>query len=767
MHQHYSTPEFEAAFTYSGSDLGAICTDSSTRFRVWAPTAQAVSLLLYSSSDPEDSTPPRELPMAPDVNGTWVLQVPETLSGTYYTYRCVLADKVQEACDPYARASGINGQRSMVLNLPSTDPPLWQEDHNPHAGEAITDAVIYELHIRDLSMERSAPFRHRGKFLALTETGLTTKGGNPIGLDHIRSLGVTHVQLLPVYDFGSVDERRPGYNWGYDPALYNVPEGSYSTDPWDGACRVRELKQTVKALHDAGLGVIMDVVYNHVYDPEQFCLNRIVPGFFCRIAPDGVYSNGSGCGNDTASERSMVQKYIIDSLLFWAQEYHMDGFRFDLAGLLDVETVRSAIRALHAVRPDLLLYGEGWSLPTVPTKRHTPLATQASAQQLAGFGFFNDFLRDLLRGSVFCPDQPGFAAGGPYSSRDLERAFMGMPPWHAEPTQCINYVSCHDNHTLFDRIALTAPDASAQERVSMNNLAAAFSILAQGVPFFQAGEEFLRSKPNPRGGFVENSYRSSDRVNALRWSTLDHPAQAQTLRYYQGLIAFRKAHPGLRLRTREEILSRVHPIAGQSGLVQFHIEEPTAQLLIAFNPTREPIILPLGDDRPWEAHIYGTQAGTRPLFQVSGQCTLAPISATVLVRRREVDVVAALIWEKDRFLICQRPAHKARGLLWEFVGGKVEPGESLTDALIRECREELGITVQPGAVFMQLNHDYPDILIRLTLFHCIISSGTPQLLEHNAMAWITPRQIPEYSFCPADADILKRIEKTYSHRPTL
>ncbi len=379
---NYSSPEFEAAYTYTGQDLGAVWSPESTAFRVWAPTAHQVLLNLYAQGDPSVSDMTAQIEMVRGEAGTWTAEQKGNLHGVYYTYLVDFDGARYETCDPYARAAGVNGLRSMVIDLSATNPQGWDTDRDPHAGKAFTDAVIYELHLRDLSCHASAGIVHRGQYLGLTETGTRTPGGNPTGLDHIKALGVTHIHLLPFYDYGSVDESKPQlpqFNWGYDPVNYNVPEGSYATDAFDGAVRVAELKQAVKTLHDHGLSVIMDVVYNHVYDGGSFCFNRLVPQYFSRVDSQGVYSNGSGCGNDTASERSMVRKFIVDSVNFWVDEYHIDGFRFDLVGLLDVQTVNEIVEAVHRRHPNVVFYGEGWTMDTVLTKADTPLATQANA----------------------------------------------------------------------------------------------------------------------------------------------------------------------------------------------------------------------------------------------------------------------------------------------------------------------------------------------------------------------------------------------------
>lgn len=762
MRNLYDTEEFENTNTYWGHDLGAFWTESQTVFRLWAPTAREVALLLYR--DGLGGEPLTSQQLHPEKNGTWIARRMGNLKGLYYTYLVNVDGQAKEACDPYAKAVGVNGQRAMVIDLRETNPAGWTEARSPFRGKGITDAVLYELHIRDLSMHRSSHIQNKGKYLGLAETGAHTRGGHATGLDHIRQLGVTHIHLLPVFDYGFTDEAspQPQYNWGYDPVNFNVPEGSYATDPFDGACRVRELKQTVKAIHDAGLSVVMDVVYNHVYDRDGFCFNQIVPGYFSRGT-----SNGSCCGNDTASERSMVRKYIVDSVNYWADEYHIDGFRFDLMGLLDIATVNQIVQTVKSRHPHVIFYGEGWQMNTSPVRPGTELATQYLSSLTPGVSFFSDTCRDLLRGSIFDSRAPGFVSGAICDKHTLNACFLGLPHWACQPEQSVNYVSCHDDYTFFDRLALVNPDAPRQTLIRQNRLAAAFVFLSQGVPFLQAGEEILRTKPKGRGKFDENSYRSPDRVNAIRWDTLESPEYQETLAYYKGLIAFRKAHEGLRQTGREAVQASVFPVeTGNPKAVYYRVEDRYHTILAVFNADDQPLTMTLPDGT-WDVNIHDGAAGTVPLFTAQGQVIALPCSATVLTQKKPVDVVAALIWEKDRFLICQRPAHKTRGLLWEFVGGKVEPGETPAQALTRECAEELAIQVDVGSRFFQEFHDYPDMLIRLTLFHCTIASGVPQLLEHKALRWIRPEEIPNYEFCPADVNVLAQIRREYEGRPPL
>lgn len=611
--EHWTLKETEI---YEGSDLGSVWSPERTAFRVWAPSAQSVWLNLYSSGDPDRDSPIRRVEMTADKQGTWYVSVAGDLQGVYYTYLVEFSHRSVEACDPYARAVGVNGQRAMVVDLRSTDPENWSEDRDPHAGMDITDAIIYEVHIRDISMHPASGIRQKGKYAGLTETGTVTRGGIPTGVDHIRNLGVTHVQLQPIFDFGSVDESITPcgeYNWGYDPMNFNVPEGSYSRDPFHGDIRIREVKELVKALHSQGLSVVMDVVYNHVYAAEDFCFNRIVPGYFSR-----EHTNDSCCGNDTASERPMVRKYIVDSLCYWAQEYHIDGFRLDLAGLIDVVTIREAMAAVHRNHPHVIFYGEGWEMCTAPVAETLPMATQANAHLLPEFGFFNDTIRDLLRGSVFFAQQPGFITGETVDKAVLAQCYNGN-------RQSINYVSCHDNHTLFDRIATGAPNAHFAERVRMNKLAAAFILTARGVPFFLAGEEMLRTKPDGKGGFDHNSFRSGDGVNAIKWDTLEKPEYMAVCRYYQGLIAFRKAHA--QFRTGSDPILPMD--SSDPHCVAFSIGDDAIAI---FHGGNNPVTLPLppGD---WQVFVDGDQAGTDPIATCEGMVRIPPVSAKILLRK--------------------------------------------------------------------------------------------------------------------------------------
>ena len=600
----YSSDRFEQRYTYSG-ELGALWTESETCFRVWAPTATAVSVNLYAAGNGGEGKP---LAMLPGEKGTWELTVPGNLHGVYYTYTALVDGTPREAADPYAPTTGVNGMRGMVLDLRSTDPEGWEQDRDPNEGKRPTDAILYELHIRDLSMDDSAGITHKGKYLGLTETGTRSPDGFPTGLDHLKTLGITHLHLLPVYDYGSVDETRldePQFNWGYDPVNFNTPEGSYATDPYRGEVRVKEFKQMVRALHQNGISVVMDVVYNHVYDADTFCFNRLVPGYFSRGK-----SNGSFCGNDTASERSMVRKFIVDSVCRWADEYHIDGFRFDLVGLLDVDTVNAIVAAVHEKHPSVIFYGEGWTLPTKPTRPVT-LATQQNSRLTPGFAYFSDTVRDLLRGSVWDDRELGFVSGRKGCKPLLDKCMAGRPDWCVSPAQSVNYASCHDNMTLFDRIAVSLPGASRADTVRMNRLAAAVYMTCLGIPFIHAGEELLRTK-----NFDHNSYKSGDRVNSIKWGTLCQPDVQQTLSFYKKLIRIRKEAAALRDPDTE-----VTPLP---WLPEHTAAYRLGDLLVLFNAGKTPHRFDLPEGQ-WQVLLGETTAPT-----ADTALTLPPISAAIL-----------------------------------------------------------------------------------------------------------------------------------------
>ncbi len=425
----------------------------------------------------------------------------------------------------------------------------------------------------------------------------------------------------------------------YTPENYNVPEGSYSTDPYNGAVRVSEMKQMVKTLHDNQISVIMDVVYNHVYNASDFCVNQIVPGYFSRVDADGKYSNGSDCGNDTASERSMVRKYIVDSVKYWADEYHIDGFRFDLVGLIDTETINEVVTEVHKTHPDVIFYGEGWTMDTAVTKDGYKMTTQPNSTDVPGFAFFSDTLRDALKGHVFYTTRKGYVSGAADLADTVKGCFLGQAgDWCTTPAQSINYASCHDNMTLLDRISRSTPCVSEEDRIRMNNLSAVIYMTAQGIPFLQAGEEMLRTKIDASGGFVENSYNSPDYVNSIKWDTLEDEAYQNVYNYYKGLIAFRKAHAALRLTNAADVNANITSVDGlDENVLAFRINggvngETSDGIFVIFNPnsTETSVTLP---DGAWDVCVNADHAGTKALTTVSGSVSVEPISAMVLVKK--------------------------------------------------------------------------------------------------------------------------------------
>lgn len=634
--------EFDRAFYYDGTDLGCSYSKDHTVFRIWAPGADRISLKLYREGLGGDSCACHE--MEQKEKGIWELRLEGDLNHVYYTFLAERCGEALETTDPYIRAAGANGVRGMVLDMEETNPADWEQDRKP-CLDSFTDAVIYETHIRDISVDENSGIQNKGRFLGLAETGTRSREGLPTGLDHIKELGVTHIHLLPVFDYGSVDETRPDraqFNWGYDPVNYNVPEGSYSSDAADGAVRIREFKQLVKTLHDNGLRVIMDVVYNHTYSVEDTCFTKLVPGYYYRRNRKG-YTNGSGCGNETASERAMFRKYMVDSVLYWASEYHVDGFRFDLMGVHDIDTMNEIEEKLHRLDPTILIYGEGWKggSSALPGEMS---ALKKNAAKMPGIGFFNDDIRDNVKGDVFILEHKGFVNGKKNMEDRIRFSITGAVghsgvikavPWAAVPAQSINYVSAHDNLTLWDKLALTNPEDQEEERIRMNRLAAAIVFTSQGIPFIQAGEELLRTKPSEREGelFDENSYCSSDAVNCIRWERKSRYKSVTD--YYRGLIAFRKKHPALRLSSREDIWNNIRFLElKRRNIVAYTVCIPVQNgtadhICVVYNANCKsvPFILP---DGKWDLYVNDRQAGINPILEeLEGKIEIPPISAMV------------------------------------------------------------------------------------------------------------------------------------------
>ncbi|WFA04171.1 type I pullulanase [Bacillus sp. HSf4] len=529
------TAEFDQAFFYEGT-LGAIYSRERTIFRVWAPSASAAMLELQSP----DGTQKTVLQMVRKHKGVYEITVDGDMNGWMYMYHIYVNRERFRTADPYAKAVTANGEKGVVL-----DPDeLKVEKHDPQAFQSPCDAVIYEAHIRDFSIHDESGMQYKGKYLALTEEHTETAGGFSTGVSYLQELGITHVEFLPFNDFAGVDELDPGtsYNWGYNPLHFNVPEGSYSLDPQGPKKRIIELKTAIQALHKNGLNVIMDAVYNHVYKREDSPFERTVPGYFFRHDEFGFPADGTGVGNDIASERLMARKFILDSIRFWLEDYDVDGIRFDLMGILDIETVRRIKQLAERVKPGVLLFGEGWDLNTpLPDGQKAALH---NAGNMPGIGFFNDRFRDAVKGSTFHLEDRGFALGDVRKKAAVQDGIAGSPGF-LSPQQSINYVESHDNHTFWDKMAFCLQEDQKTKRLRQR-LSIAIVLLSQGVPFLHSGQEFCRTKQGN-----QNSYRASDQINRLDWKK--RAALHGDIEYVRKLIALRKAHPAFRLRTHGEV----------------------------------------------------------------------------------------------------------------------------------------------------------------------------------------------------------------------
>ena len=575
----FDTAEFANAYNYEGTDLGAYINGDTTTFKVWAPTAAKVVLDLYKQGNEFDADKKPIVGTAADAyehiemtlgeKGVWTASVKDAGHGTYYTYTVTTAAGTETATDPYGKAAGLNGNRSMVVDLDKTNPENWSDvNFDPSFGGTVnfdnySDAFIWEVHVRDFSnfIESS---QYQGKYLAFTETGLTNKHGVSVGVDYLVNLGVTHVHLLPSYDYATVKEENPesGFNWGYDPKNYNVPEGSYSTNPYDGEVRINEYKQMVQALHNQGIGVIMDVVYNHTFSATDSCFHRIVPYYYYRYNANGANSNASGCGNDTASERYMFRKYMVESVKYWLEEYNLDGFRFDLMGLHDLETMRQIEAAVHAVNPKAIIYGEGWTMGS--TTDGSEQANQTNIGKIlptnnaiGSVAVFNDAMRNGLKGNSGFGTITSGILNGSANADNLNKVLFSIlggnasgQSWRVTNNMVINYMSAHDNLALWDQLTLTMGGTTAA-KAKANRLGVAILFVSKGTPFVQAGEEMLRTKPfyDKEGNLVpgeydENSYSSCDATNNLKWDTLSSTSEEyKMVQYYAGLVEMRKAYP--------------------------------------------------------------------------------------------------------------------------------------------------------------------------------------------------------------------------------
>ncbi len=634
--------------SYSGSDLGAVYSKGSTAFKVWSPKASSVKVKIYdhgSDEEGEAGTIAVKNMTLDKKTGVWSAEVKGNFDGKYYVYSVTHGNKTHDTYDVYAKGCGINGKRSMVVNFSKANPDGWEDDKHILVQNA-TQASVWEVSVADFSSSQSSGVNpeNRGKFLAFTEHGTTVngvEGGTATCIDYLKRLGVKYVQIMPFYDFGSVDESKDineQYNWGYDPVNYNCPEGSYSSDPYDGYTRIKECKQMIQALHNAGIGVIMDVVYNHTYSTDS-AFQHTVPNYYYRMNDDGTFSNGSGCGNDTASEHNMFRKYMIDSVTYWAKEYHIDGFRFDLMGLHDVTTMNEIRSALDKLYDDgsgkkILMYGEAWNMQT-KADEGTVMANQNNLKKLDNrIGAFDDTIRDAIKGSTGGNDKGFIQEGSKRSALRIGIAGQSnsITGWAATPAQCVTYASCHDNLCLYDKLVNSVYGSGKEYRkryediVAMNKLSAAITITSQGIPFILSGEEFARSKDGD-----ENSYASSREENMLDWSNIN--TYSDIVEYYRGLYKIRDNFAALSDCTAMTANNLNFIENAPKGVVGYTVNntEPDkwSTLCLVFNGTDDEQSVSL--DGQWVKIADAETAGLRNLGEVKGKTSIPAHSAVIMV----------------------------------------------------------------------------------------------------------------------------------------
>lgn len=660
----YDSDEFKREYNYLGK-LGAVYSKEKTVFRVWSPVAHSINVKLYSEGMGGNLL--ETLPMIRGDKGVWTIEKCGDLHGVFYTYEVRALGQNYETQDIYSKAVGINGDRSMIIDLSRTNPDGWDKDKGPKLTHQ-TDAIIYEVHLRDISIDENSGITMKGKYLGLTERGTKSTEEEATGLDHLKEMGVTHVQILPFFDYATIDETRlkdNRYNWGYDPKNYQVPEGGYSTDPYAGAARIKELKTMIKALHNEGIGVIMDSVYNHTFDIENSCFHKTVPGYYYRYKQDGSAFDTSACGNDTASDRFMFRKYIIDSVCYWALEYHVDGFRFDLMGLHDVETMNEIREALDRINPEIIIYGEPWNLGEGGLAQDKKAIKDNMCKLNVRIGAFSDDMRDGIRGHVFGEDIGGFVNYNgkwkrcqdgketTYTMEELKelvkfgivgstkhpgvnykKIYYSKAPWALEPTQTVNYASCHDNNTLWDKLNLSHPEAFLEELINMDKMANFIVLTSQGIAFLHAGEEMLRSKPKEQGeGYVENSFKSSDSVNKIRWIRKNQ--YKEVVNYYKGLIKLRKEHPAFRMEKTSDIQKKLVFLNTSESSIAYTIfnhanDDKWGDIAVLINAGKEAeeIILP----KPhWTVVVNREKAGTEALDTIISDKVILPGQSTMVL----------------------------------------------------------------------------------------------------------------------------------------
>lgn len=634
---------------YYGSNLELVYRPEQSVFTLWAPTASKARVNLYSSGEGGEPEEQLEMEMADD--GTWRLSVDRDLKGSFYTFQIEKDGKwLGETPGIWAKAVGINGNRAAIIDWEETNPEGWETDKAPELP-MYSDIILYELHHRDFSIAPNSGIKNKGKFLALTETGTKTPEGEASGIDHLKELGVTHIHILPSFDFATVDETRledNDYNWGYDPKNYNVPDGSYSTDPANPVTRIREFKEMVKSLHQNGLRIVLDVVYNHTASTDESNFSLTVPGYFYRQNPDGSYSNASGCGNETASEREMVRQYIVESVKFWAKEYHIDGFRFDLMGVHDIETMNRLRGELQKIDPTIFVYGEGWTAGDSPLPEEKR-AVRDNINQMEGIAAFCDDFRDGVRGSTFDEKHPGYGSGNingnfepvkfgivggtEHPQVDYNGLLYSSKPYAAAPSQVVNFVACHDGYCLVDKLKLSLEgEHAADELLPIDKLIHTIMLTAQGIPFIRGGEEVMQDKKGE-----PNSFRSPDSINEIDWSL--KAKNRDFFNYIKGIIALRKAHPAFRIPTVEGVQQWLHFLdTGDSGVIAYTLGEYAngdewKEILVAYNGNRHEAEINIPEEE-WTVVCRNGEINLDSLEHISGgKIQIAPSSALILYRQ--------------------------------------------------------------------------------------------------------------------------------------
>ncbi|WP_096189883.1 type I pullulanase [Evansella halocellulosilytica] len=600
------TTWFEENYTAANTQLGTLYRKEATSFTIWAPIATSVKLFLDNNI----------FYMKKLSRGVWKADILGDWHGAVYEYELIVNGELVRVNDPYTKGMLANSEKGVVIDLERTNSPFINNQERPSLTRA-QDAVIYELHVRDASIHENSGVTHKGKFLGLAEKETKTANGYSTGLSYIKELGVTHVQLLPINDFARVDENDPAqhYNWGYDPLFFQVPEGSYATDPNDPVARIRECKEMIAAFHELRLGVIIDVVFNHVFIREESPFEKIVPGYYFRYHADGTISNGTGVGNDLATEKVMVQKFIIDTIDYWLTEYKVDGFRFDLMGAIDLDTMQKIEHRCSMEESKILLLGEGWDLPTA--LHHSLKTTANQSNQIKGIAFFNDFFRDSLKGHLFNLEEKGFVNGSGRFSEKMPHLVTGSvldmygEPFVSHVSQSVNYVECHDNHTLWDRLQHSNSNDKEFERKRIHQLATGLTLLSQGIPFLHAGQEWFRSKKGDG-----NSYISGDHINMLDWGRRE--LEDKTIEFIRTLIKVRKTYNVFRLSSKEEIQHHIHMLETEGTVFGFTLFDACEDLAVYVNPTSTMHKLRLPSAGTWEI-LASNSEPTRKTHQFIGE----------------------------------------------------------------------------------------------------------------------------------------------------